>query len=181
VAAVIIRPQQEADDDAVRTLVTAAFADDGGVAELAEGLRARTDGGAALVADEGGEVVGHVQLSRSWVDAPTQVVDVLVLSPLSVRPDRQREGIGKALLKAAIEVATDAGAPVVFLEGDPAYYSRLGWERAATYGFTPPSVRIPDAAFQAVVLPAHRSWMTGALVYNDTFWSHDYVGLRRPT
>ena len=43
-----------------------------------------------------------------------------------------------------------------------------------------PSNRIPDAAFQVVVLPGHEPWMTGALVYCDPFWALDCVGLRDP-
>jgi putative acetyltransferase len=37
---------------------------------------------------------------------------------------------------------------------------------------------MPDAAFQAVRLPAYQAWMTGTLVYPDIFWRLDAVGLR---
>ena len=60
----------------------------------------------------------------------------------------------------------------------PAYYSRLGFESGRGHGFTQPSVRIPDAAFQVVLLPAYEAWMSGALVYNEVFWAYDSVGLR---
>jgi putative acetyltransferase len=70
------------------------------------------------------------------------------------------------------------GIPAVFLEGDPAYYARMGWERAGAHGFTAPSPRIPPAGFQVVRLPAWQSWMVGPVVYNDTFWTSDFVGLR---
>jgi putative acetyltransferase len=112
------------------------------------------------------------------VDAARELVPVLVLSPLAVRSDRQRQGVGRALVSAAIDTAADLGSPLVFLEGDPTYYGRLGWQRASELGFTPPSQRIPDAAFQVVIGPGYETWMTGALVYNDTFWSYDCVGLR---
>jgi putative acetyltransferase len=177
---VIIRAQQDDDATAVRRLLAAAFGDQGPVvADLAEALAARPDRpGVVLVAEDGGAVVGHVQLSRSWIDAAPRPVEVLVLSPLGVAPAHQRRGIGRALCAAAVERAAVLGAPAVFLEGDPAYYSRLGWERASRYGVSAPSARIPDAGFQVRVLPAWEDWMTGALVYNDTFWSFDCVGLR---
>ncbi|HEX2705887.1 MAG TPA: N-acetyltransferase, partial [Candidatus Lustribacter sp.] len=117
----------------------------------------------------------------SWVDAPRALVEVLVLSPLSVDPGCQRRGIGSALVRHALREAEHAGAVAVFLEGDPAYYSRLGFRPGGELGFTRPSVRIPEAAFQVVVLPAHQEWMTGALVYADPFWSLDCVGLRDPS
>ena len=173
----LIRAFRDDDGAAVRALITAAFGDPK-VAELSDALRARSDPGATLIADEDGEVVGMVQLSTSWIDAPRALVPVLVLSPLAVRPDAQRRGIGRRLLAAATHGAVELESPLLFLEGDPAYYSRLGWVRASEHGFTPPSVRIPDAAFQLVLLPRHEVWMTGALVYNETFWRLDCVGLR---
>ena len=69
--------------------------------------------------------------------------------------------------------------PLVFLEGDPGFYSRVGFVAGAELGFTPPSVRIPAQAFQVAILPGYvQGEMTGALVYPDVFWRHDCVGLR---
>src|SRR5207253_823698 len=119
----------------------------------------------------GRRVVGHVHLSRSWVDARRALVEVLVLSPLSVDPARQREGIGTRLLAAAVAEAEALGGPAVFLGGSPAYYGARGWSPAGEHGFSAPSARIPDPAFQVVLLPAHESWMTGALVYGEPFWA----------
>jgi len=171
------RPEDEA---GVRAVVTAAFSDRGAeVALLAEELR-RTHALAELVAEAGGEVVGHVLLSRSWVDARPALVEVLVLSPLSVAPAHQGGGVGTALVRAAIDEATRLGAPALFLEGSPTYYGQRGFEPATTRGFARPSVRVPEPGFQVVVLDAHEEWMTGALVYCEPFWSHDCVGLRDP-
>jgi putative acetyltransferase len=177
---IAIRAQRPEDDSAVRRVLTAAFADDGRVAALAEALRGRLDRGAALVAVDGeNEIVGHVQLSVSWVDARERLVDVLVLSPLAVAPTHQSRGIGSRLLTAAREKAESLGAPLLFLEGDPGYYSARGWRPAGELGFSPPSARIPGAAFQVVTLRGYDpTTMRGALIYNDTFWSHDCVGLR---
>lgn len=175
-----IRPQRPEDDSAVHLVLTAAFEDDGRVAALAEALRGRLDRGAALVAvDERSEIVGHVQLSVAWVDARERLVEALVLSPLAVTPAYQSRGIGSRLLTAAREEAERIGAPLLFLEGDPGYYGARGWRPAGELGFTPPSARIPDPAFQVVTLRGYDpTAMRGALIYNDTFWSHDCVGLR---
>ena len=175
----IVRDLQPADSAAVRQLVTAAFADDGRVADLAAALEARPDRpGVALVAELDDEPVGLVQLSRGWVDAEIRLAEVLVLSPLGVLPTYQRRGVGRALCRSALQRAEQLGAPAVFLEGDPGYYARLGWQRAGALGFSAPSTRIPDVAFQVFVLPAWQAWITGQLVYNDTFWAFDCVGLR---
>lgn len=166
---------------AARDVVQAAFGADGArVVELVEVLRSSGHLRASLVAVEAGSVLGCVCLSRSWVDARERLVDVLVLSPLAVRPDRQRTGIGTALLAAAREAAVALGAPALFLEGSPTYYARHGYVPGATLGFSRPSTRIPEPAFQAMVLPAYEPWMRGALVYCDPFWTCDAVGLRDP-
>jgi putative acetyltransferase len=101
-----------------------------------------------------------------------------VLSPLSVVPEHQRQGVGGQLVRHAIAGARELGAPALFLEGDPRYYGRFGFQAGGDHGFSPPSVRIPAPGFQVVVLPSHESWMTGALVYAEPFWALDCVGLR---
>lgn len=174
-----VRPQAEGDEARVRTLLSEAFDDDGQVADLAGALRARNDTQASLVALDDGLVVGHTHLSISWVDAPTRLVEVLTLSPLAVIPSHQSRGIGTRLLHEATSRAHTLGSPLVFLEGDPAYYSRRGWRTAVDLGFIPPSTRVPVAGFQLVTLQTYDPVvMRGALIYNDTFWSHDKVGLR---
>lgn len=69
---------------------------------------------------------------------------------------------------------------MVFLEGSTRYCARFGFAPGAQQGFRTPSLRIPDAAFQAVALPAHEPWMTGTPVCSQTFWDQDAVGLRDP-
>ena len=177
-----IREEQAADAPAVRGLHLAAFGDHGRVvADLVDGLRAeaRRDG-LSLVAVDADRLVGHVLFTRSLLDAPRRLVDVQVLSPLAVLPGRQGEGTGAALVERGLQVLAGRGVPVVFLEGAPGYYTRLGFRPGDELGFRKPSLRIPDAAFLAVALSAHEPWMTGTLVYSETFWRHDAVGLRDP-
>lgn len=141
----------DADADAVADLITAAFGDEGAtVSAVWRDVVARGLDRASLVAVEHDAVLGHVGLSHAWLDARERLVDVLVLSPLSVRPDRQGGGIGTALLAAAVDAAGALGAPAVFLEGDPRYYGARGFERASDHGCEAPSRRTPDPAFQVV-------------------------------
>lgn len=175
-----IRPAGSGEAAAVRRVVEAAFGDDEGevVADLVDTLARGPRVRASLVAEMGDVVVGHVQLNHGWLDAEERLVDVLVLSPLSVVPPRQGRGVGAELVTAAVEAADEQGSPAVFLEGSPDYYARFGFERASGHGFVRPSPRIPDAAFQVRLLSAYEPWMRGPLVYCDAFWQHDAVGLR---
>jgi len=179
-----VRPETIHDRSAVRAVHLAAFGSDHVpvVADLVDELRdAVTRGeGLSLVAEQRDQIVGHVMFSPSLLDAPKRLLAVQVLSPIGVVPARQRQGIGTALIRRGLELLTERDVPLVFLEGAPGYYSRFGFEPGAAHGFRKPSLRIPDAAFQVLRLPAYEPWMTGTLVYSEAFWTHDAVGRREP-
>ena len=176
----LLRAELPRDRDAIRRVHEEAFGDGRTVPALADALRAAPAPLAPLsfVAVADGEVAGNVMLSASRLDAPSRLVDVYVLSPLGVLPGFQRQGIGAALIRIALQAAEERQVPLVFLEGDPAYYGKRGFERADAHGFRAPSLRIPPPAFQVARLPGYEPWMTGTLVYSDVFWSYDCVGLR---
>ena len=133
----------------------------------------------SLLAETKGQVTGHVMVSHAWLDAPRKMIDVMVLSPLGVRTDFQGQGIGTALIKAALNAADDLKAPLIFLEGNPKYYGPRGFMAAGSSGFHRPSLRIPEPAFQVVMLASYAPDMIGTLVYRDIFWELDCVGLRK--
>ena len=174
----VIRPEAPDDVDSVRALVADAFGDDV-VAVLLDDLR-RSFGWLDLsfVAELDGEIVGHVAYTRAWVDDITEVVEVLVLSPLSISPFHTSKGIGTALVLESIDQFGDRHEPLLFLEGNPGFYSRLGFVPAEPLGLRSPSSRIPSWAFQVRPLPGRPGRVTGALVYPDVWWRHDAVGLR---
>lgn len=176
-----MRIRAEQPGDQVAELQRAAFTRHGDqVAELVGGLRRLIDQrhGLSLVAELDGTVVGHLMCTPALLDAPSELVTVEVLSPLGVLPGWRRRGVGSALVRRAIELLAERDVPALFLEGDPAYYRRLGFSAGAPLGYRRPSLRIPPAAFQVIQLPAHQPWMTGTLVYPPVFWEHDAVGLR---
>jgi putative acetyltransferase len=179
-----VRPEQPVDREDVLRVITAAFGAQSvehgeNVADIWSRLGHHRRAG--LVVEQGGHVLGHVGLSRAWIDARRALVEVWVLSPLSVEPARQGQGVGTALVAAAVDTARGSGAPALFLEGSPVYYGARGFGRADRHGFLPAALeRTPRVAFQCVLFDGHEEWMTGQLVYPDVWWAHDAAGLRDP-
>jgi putative acetyltransferase len=179
-----LREELPGDKESVREIHLRAFGDHGlVVADLVDTLRETITpkDGLSLVAGHNGQIVGHVMFTRSLLDAPRRLVEVHVLSPLAVTPECQKRGIGSALVRKGLNTLARRAVPLVFLEGDPGYYSRFGFAPGCDLGFRKPSLRIPDGAFQAIRLPEYEPWMTGTLVYAEPFWRHDSVGLRDPS
>jgi putative acetyltransferase len=147
---VIVRPETSDDYDVIASVVRAAFVNEPRVADLVEALRASDAYRAefSLVADDNDAIVGHVMLSELAIDGER----ALQLSPLAVRPDRQRQGIGSALVEAAVAAARAAGERLVCVEGDPRYYFRFGFRHSVDLGVERPHERIPTWAFQALAL-----------------------------
>lgn len=177
-----LRAERDTDRPAVRDVLTEAFGGHGEVvADLVDSLRQSSAWeGLSFVAEDRGELVGHVMFTRSLLDAPRRLLGVQVLSPLAVVPTHRRRGLGGRLVRHGLDVLTARSDPLVFLEGPPRYYARFGFMRASQHDFRSPSLRIPDPAFQVLKLPSHEPWMTGTLVYAEPFWHHDCVGLRKP-
>ena len=90
-----VRAEVPADSAEVHAVIAAAF-DDETVAVLWEDLAVRPQA-ASFVAVNDRAIVGHVGLSLGWVDSRERVVDVSVLSPLSVQPEYQRQRRGQCI------------------------------------------------------------------------------------
>ena len=95
--------------------------------------------------------------------------NVLILTPMAVRPDRQRSGVGKQVVRAAIAAADARGEPVVLVEGVPSYYPQFGFRSASGLGFERPDPRIPEVAWMALPLGAWDPAVAAPVVYPGFF------------
>ncbi len=84
----------------------------------------------ALVAREDSALVGSVRL---WEVEAAGARGLLLLGPLAVAPGRQGEGIGRALMRRALNRATAGGHGAVLLVGDAPYYGRFGFAAAPAH------------------------------------------------
>jgi putative acetyltransferase len=168
----LIRRETPGDVVAVREVTAAAFGPgpDGAPAKearLVDELR-RCDAwipALSLVAiGPHGDVVGHVLCTWGRVEA----VPVLGLGPLSVRPDHQGRGVGKALVHTVLGAADALDEPLVALLGSPGYYTRFGFRAAAEVGIEAPDPNWGEA-FQVRTLSGHRPAIRGAFRYPAPF------------
>src|SRR5690348_6996722 len=143
----VIRPERDADHPAIAEVVRAAFVghpDE--VAAFVERIRASEHfiPELALVAEDTTGVIAHVMLSWVGVEGGSRT-RILNLTPMSVRPDRQRAGVGTQLILDALGRAEAAGEPAVMVQGHPEYYPRFGFERASALGFIAPYPMLDEA------------------------------------
>ncbi len=128
--------------------------------------------GLALAARDGSELVGTVRL---WNVAAGRR-DALLLGPLAVSPDRQSEGLGSKLMRAALNRAAMLGHAAVILVGDADYYARFGFSSALTTRLMMPGP-VDRSRFQALELvPGALSGAAGMLVATGDFAAPSIVG-----
>jgi len=116
----------------------------------------------SLVAIESDVLVGHVAFSPVTIDGTD--VSWFGLGPVSVDPDNQGVGIGSALIRAGLEQLRGQGAAGCVVLGDPAYYSRFGFERDDELRYE----RAPPEYFMRMsLIPCRRP--TGRVDYSPAF------------
>ena len=168
---ILIRAERNADHPAIAEVVRAAYvAQREDVASFVERIRAseRFIPELALVAEDSSGVIAHLMLSWVGVEGGSRK-KILNLTPMSVRPDRQRIGGGTRLIWDALGRAEETGEPAVMVEGIAAYYPRFGFERASALGFISPHPKIPDEAFMIKRLRGYRPELAGRIVYPAAF------------
>lgn len=100
----------------------------------------------SFVAEDEGKIVGHILYTLSRVTGPDgKIINTITFGPLSVLPERQRQGIGKALVMRSMETAKEMGFAAVIIAGVPEYYPKLGFKRGYELGLTLPDGSSPDA------------------------------------
>lgn len=126
---VIIRNEEPADQYAIHDLTRRAFLRmpyaDGDEQDVIDRLRRTGALALSLVAEEDGCVIGQVTFSPAI--APGAAQGWYTLGPVSVDPDRQKQGIGAGLIEAGLEHLRAIKAEGCILVGNPAYYARFGF------------------------------------------------------
>jgi putative acetyltransferase len=154
---IVIRSETDADVSAITEVTIAAFKtlaiSNHTEQFIIEALRAANALTISLVAEIDGRVIGHIAFSPVTISEGTR--NWYGLGPVSVLPEYQRQGIGKALIQEGLSRLKDMNAQGCCLVGHPDYYRKFGFDNTAklVHEGIPPEVflalsfdgRIPQA------------------------------------
>jgi predicted N-acetyltransferase YhbS len=129
---VVVRPEKDQDVRAIWQVTKQAFEGrpyaDGTEQDIIDVLRARGALSISLVAEDRGSILGHVAFSPAMPDDLSS--GWYTLGPVSVAPAFQRQGIGKALIRAGIARLRELNAAGCVVVGDTNYYPQFGFTKA---------------------------------------------------
>ncbi len=129
---IMIRSEEPQDYAAVYTVNTAAF-ETPAEAKLVEVVRKEAHPIISLVAEEQGEVVGHILFSPVRLSGHNELL-IMGLGPMAVTPACQGKGMGSALVKAGLEKCKVLGYGAVVVLGHTWFYPRFGFTPAEQFG-----------------------------------------------
>ena len=100
---------------------------------IIEALRAADALTVSLVAEIDHHVIGHIAFSPATISDGTP--GWYALGPVSVLPEYQRQGIGRALIWAGLERLKAMGARGCCLVGHPEYYGKVGFIHPSGFSY----------------------------------------------
>lgn len=166
----MIRTEQLKDYDAVYKVVKTAFESaeqsDGNEQDLVNALRKSISfvPELSLVAVIDEKIVGHILFTKIQIGDSTE----LALAPLSVLPEYQRRGIGKALIAEGHKAAKTLGYNYCVVVGSEKYYPKSGYLPADTFGIQSP-FELPRENFMAFKLHENAQPVCGVVQYAKEF------------
>lgn len=137
---ITVRAERSGDEAAIHAVNEAAFRDhphsEGMEPFIVEALRTDGDLALSLVAEVDGAIAGHAAYSKAILSNGDD--GWFTLGPIAVLPDRQGQGVGRALMEAGERHWREADAKGIVLLGDPAIYARFGFVRDTPLHITGP-------------------------------------------
>ena len=107
-----------------------------------------------IMVDENDGIIGYCMFSRFYVEGRYEN-ELLLLSPVAVKTELQRQHISKELIEYGLEKARTLGYKAVIVEGNPRNYRSRGFVTSADFGIT---------AHESVGLPAVECLMVQELI-----------------
>ncbi len=162
---IVVRSETDADINAIAEVTAAAFE----TLEISnhteqfiiEALRAAGALKVSLVAELDRQIIGHIAFS------PVAILDGTPnwygLGPVSVLPEYQRQGVGKALIREGLSRLKDMGAGGCCLVGHPEYYVKFGFQNLPGLVLE----GVPPEVFFALSFDGHNP--QGSVAFHEAF------------
>ena len=161
----IIRKETVADINAITEVTIAAFktlpVSNQTEQFIIKALRSAKELTISLVAEIDERVVGHIAFSPVVISDGTK--DWYGLGPISVLPEYQKQGIGKALVNEGLSLLKEIDGQGCALVGDPNYYKRFGFKNFQELVHE----GIPQEVFLA--LPFNEKVPQGTIEFHESF------------
>jgi putative acetyltransferase len=162
---IVIRDETDTDEDAIAEVTVAAFK----TLEVSNQteqfiIAALRDAQAltiSLVAEMDGRVIGHIAFSPVTISDGTR--DWYGLGPVSVLPEYQGRGIGKALIEEGLSRLKGMNARGCCLVGHPTYYRKFGFDNPSGLVIE----GVPPEVFFALSFDGHTP--RGTITFHDAF------------
>ena len=97
-----------------------------------------------IMVNEEDEIIGYAQFSRFHIEDRYEN-ELLILTPVAVKTELQRQHISKDLLEFGFEKAREMGFTAVLVEGDPRNYNPRGFQSSYRFGIEAgPNIKLPS-------------------------------------
>ena len=99
-----------------------------------------------IMVDEDDQILGYAMFSRFHIEDRYED-ELLILTPVAVRTEYQRQHISKELIEYGLEKAKKLGYQAVLVEGNPKNYNPRGFVTSADHGITAgPDIHLPHVS-----------------------------------
>lgn len=122
-----------------------------------------------IMVDENDEVIGFVMFSGFHLEGKFEN-ELLLLSPVAVKTELQRQHISKEVLEYGFEKAAELGYKAVIVEGNPMNYRNRGFATFADYGITAHEsvgLSVPECLMVKELVPGGLEGIHGEVCYAD--------------
>lgn len=169
---IIIRSEKESDFGQVREVNIKAFGDRADEADLVDKIRKSPYfvPQLSIVAELNDEIVGHLLMSKADIVNEEKKQEVIVLAPIAVKPQYQKQGIGKQLITEGLQRCKELGFSLVLLIGHPEYYPKFGFKPARKLGIELKQFQVSDEVFMVCEIVENAlDHSKGELKYPEAF------------
>ena len=121
-----------------------------------------------IMVNEDDVLMGYAMFSRFHIEGRYED-KLLMLTPVAVKTELQRQHISKELLEYGFEKAKDLGFTAILVEGNPGNYHSRGFQSSYKFGITAgPGIRLPhpDCLMVKELEPGALAEMKGCVDYS---------------